>query len=98
MHGGVLASLIDTGLAHALMLDDEVLAVRERGGGIVSVDLRVKYFRPVTFGVVACESRIVRRGRQVVHLDSVATNEFGKEVARGDAIYLVVEAEQLRAR
>ena len=98
MHGGVIASLIDTGIAHALLLTDNFQRLREANGALVSVDLRVKFFRPVSEGRLVCESTVPRLGRQVIHAESIVTNEAGKEVARGDAIYLAVPGAQLQAR
>ena len=90
MHGGVIASLVDTGIAHALLLTDTYRQVMEHQGGIVSVDQRIKYFRPVTHGVVTCSTTIPRLGRHIIHGESTVVNEAGKEVARGDSIYMTV--------
>ncbi len=98
MHGGVIASLIDTGIAHALLLTEPFQRLRRENGALVSVDLRVKYLRPVSEGWITCESTVVRLGRQVIHAESVVTNEAGKEVARGDAIYLAVPGQQLQQK
>lgn len=95
LHGGVLASLIDTGIAHALLLTDRFSELRKRGGGVVTIDLRVKYFRPVSKAGVVCESTITRMGRKIIHAESVVTNDQDKEVARGDATYMWIEGEQL---
>ncbi|MBX7166639.1 MAG: PaaI family thioesterase [Pirellulales bacterium] len=95
MHGGVIASLIDTGIAHALLLTDAFREVAAVGGAIVSVDLRVKYLRPVSEGIIICESKIPRIGRQLFHAESVVVNAEGKEVARGDSIYMAVRPEKL---
>ena len=96
LHGGVVATLVDTGIAHALMLTDLQQQFMAEGGGIVSVDLRVKYLRPVSEGMITCESTIPRLGRQIVHGESIVKNAEGKEVARGDSIYMVVAGKQLR--
>jgi len=96
MHGGVIASVIDSGIAHALLMTDTFREVRRDGGALVSVDLRVKYFRPVSEAEVVCESKVVRLGRQIIHADSVVTNAEGKEVARGDATYMAVTGERLQ--
>jgi len=87
MHGGVIASLIDTGTAYALLLREEIQDALRDGGSLVTVDLRVKYLRPVADGIITCEARVIRMGRQIIHTDAVVTNEAGAEVARGDAIY-----------
>ncbi len=96
MHGGIIATLIDTGIAHALLLTEAFQEVAASGGGIVSVDLRVKYFRPVSEGKIICESKIPRMGRQLIHAESSVVNADGKEVARGDSIYMAVRPEQIR--
>lgn len=96
LHGGVMASVIDSGIAHALLLTDVFKELRERGGALVSVDLRVKYFRPVSDDEIVCESKVVRLGRQIIHAESVVTNPEGKEVARGDATYMAVSRDRLQ--
>lgn len=96
MHGGIVATLIDTGIAQALLMTDAFRKVAERGGSMVSVDLRIKYFRPVSSGIVTCESRIPRLGRHIIHGESTVTNEAGKEVARGDSIYMLIEPDHIR--
>lgn len=95
MHGGVISSLIDTGIAHALMMTDRLTELRREGGALVSVDLRVKFIRPVSSGTIACDAKIVRLGRQIVHAEAVVTGDEGKEVARGDAIYMAVPRSQI---
>lgn len=94
LHGGIVATLVDTGIAHALLLTDAVLESRKDGGYIVSVDLRIKYFRPVSAGELTCDSTITRTGRQLSHGESVVVNSDGKEVARGDSIYMIVRPER----
>jgi len=95
MHGGVIASVIDSGIAHALLLTERFQELRDEGGALVSVDLRVKYLRPVSEGEIVCESKVLRLGRQIIHAESVVTNGEGKEVARGDATYMAVTKARL---
>src|SRR5688572_8402043 len=89
MHGGVITTLVDTGIAHALMMTDRFAEVSSQGGALVSVDVRVKFLRPVSRGRIVCDSKVVRLGRQIVHAESVVTDDDGKEVARGDVTYMV---------
>lgn len=95
LHGGVMASLIDTGIAHSLLLTDRFQELREEGGAVVTVDLRVKFFRPVSRTTVICESKVTRLGRKIIHAEAVVVDAGGKDVARGDAIYMAVEGGQL---
>jgi acyl-CoA thioesterase len=96
MHGGVIASVIDTGIAHALLMTERFRELREERGALVSVDLRVKFLRPVSEGAIVCEARALRLGRQVIHADAVVTGPDEKEVARGDAIYMAVPGNRIR--
>jgi len=96
LHGGMIATLVDTGIAHALLLTELYRTLHAEGHRLVSVDLRVKYLRPVSEGVLSCESTIPRLGRNIIHGESIVRNEQGKEVARGDSIYMTVHGERLR--
>ncbi len=98
LHGGTIASLADTAIAHAILLTAPYREIHSSGGRIVSLDLRVKYLRPVSEGKIFCEARVIRQGRQIVHADAVVTNEQGKDVALGDSIYMLVRREQLTKR
>ncbi|MBL9124515.1 MAG: PaaI family thioesterase [Planctomycetaceae bacterium] len=95
MHGGMIASLIDTGIAHAILATEMFVALAKEGGHMVSVDLRVKYLRPVGEGVITCEAKIPRLGKHIIHGEAIVTNSEGKEVARGDSIYMTVQRSQL---
>jgi len=96
MHGGIIATLIDSGIAHAISPSEMFQELFAAGGSIVSVDLRVKYLRPVSEGWITCESTIPRFGRSIIHGESVVLNEAGKEVARGDSIYMAIGAERIQ--
>ena len=95
MHGGMVATLIDTGIAHAILATEEFGALAAEGGQMVSVDLRVKYLRPISEGLITCESKIPRMGKHIIHGESIVINSDGKEVARGDSIYMTVHRSQL---
>jgi uncharacterized protein (TIGR00369 family) len=94
----VIATLIDTGIAHALFMTDRFQELAARGGSIVSVDLRVKYLQPVSSGSIVCESTIVKLGRRLIHASSVVTHDTGREVALGDSIYMAVPGEDIQPK
>lgn len=93
MHGGVLATLIDVGFTQAMLMTDEYQAVRDTKGSMSSVDLRVKYLRPLTSGHATCEVRITHLGRRVAHGSAVVKNDEGKEIALGDTIVMITLGE-----
>ncbi|MEX0679170.1 MAG: PaaI family thioesterase [Pirellulales bacterium] len=98
IHGGAIASLVDTAIAHAILLTLPDVDSPTTGGRIVSVDLRLKYLRPVSEGQIFCDAHIVRAGRQIIHTAATVTNALGKEVALGDSIYMIVSGDQFRKR
>jgi uncharacterized protein (TIGR00369 family) len=89
LHGGVIATLIDAGISQAMLMTEEYQKVRETKGSMTSVDLRVKYLRPVTEGIVTCEARISHLGRRIGHANAVVTSADGKEIALGDSIIML---------
>jgi uncharacterized protein (TIGR00369 family) len=88
MHGGIIATLVDTGMAHSILLTEYNRRLHHGGGSIVSLDLRIKYFRPVPSGTIIATSTAPRLGSKIVHTESIVTNEQGKEVAKADAIFM----------
>jgi len=59
VHGGVIASLIDTASAFA------VATKLEPGERVTTTDLTIHYLRPVTEGEMRAKARIVRSGRRL---------------------------------
>jgi uncharacterized protein (TIGR00369 family) len=98
MHGGVIASLVDTSIAQSILLTPRYTEAHARGARIVSVDLRIKYLRPVSQGYIVCEARTPRVGRTISHSSAIVTDEAGHEVAYGDSIYMIVEGDRLKPK
>jgi uncharacterized protein (TIGR00369 family) len=90
VHGGVIATLIDTAIAQALLMTEEYQVVRDSRGGLVTVDLHVKYLRPASHGRLLCEAKIVHLGKRVMHAQAVVRNDQDKDIALGDATLMLV--------
>lgn len=58
VHGGAIASLIDTASAFA------ILAVIQENEKVTTTDLTIHYLRPVTLGRMVAHAKIVRAGRR----------------------------------
>lgn len=58
VHGGAIASLIDTASAFA------ILAVLQENEKVTTTDLTIHYLRPVTSGRMVAQAKIVRAGRR----------------------------------
>ncbi len=98
MHGGAIASLVDTAIAHSILLTPAYMEAHKQGGRIVSLDLRIKYLRPVSAGKIVCDARVTRLGRQIIHAVADVTDGEGKEIATGDSIYMLVAGDRLQKK
>lgn len=89
IHGGVLATLIDAGITQAMLMTDEYQRVRETKGAMTSVDLRVRYLRPLASGYATCEARIPHLGKRIGHASAVVTSDQGKDIALGESMLMI---------
>ena len=81
LHGGAIATLIDSAAASATRT---LRGVDEPPWlGLATTDMHVSYLAAVTDGEVTAEGRVLRAGRQVAFLDIEVRNEDGDLVARG---------------
>jgi uncharacterized protein (TIGR00369 family) len=78
MHGGILATLVDTAASAAVAAGDEYTA----GSSITTVDMTVQYLGPVTDRLVV-DASCTKRGRQLSFAEVVARNGDGQLVGRG---------------
>lgn len=81
-HGGVVATVIDSAMAIAIMA---LLAENER---TVTVDLTIHYLRPVTEGLAKASARVVRAGRKVITVSAELFDKDGKLAATAISTYL----------
>jgi uncharacterized protein (TIGR00369 family) len=77
MHGGVVASLIDSACAVAAIsrLPPEAYAT--------SVNLQVAYLKPVTGGRITARAECLRAGRRILFCEARVWDEAGQLVATG---------------
>jgi uncharacterized protein (TIGR00369 family) len=85
VHGGAIASLIDTASAFAVLTRIEVT---ER---VTTTDLTIHYLRPVTAGRMTATARIVRGGRRLFVLSVDVTNDANQLVATAVTTYIKIE-------
>jgi uncharacterized protein (TIGR00369 family) len=69
VHGGAVASLIDTAAAFAVLTQ---LEINER---VTTTDLTIHYLRPANSGRLTATARIVRTGRRLIVLSVEVTND-----------------------
>jgi uncharacterized protein (TIGR00369 family) len=82
VHGGAIASLIDSAMAFAII---PLLAEKER---TTTVDLTIHYLRPLTEGVAKSSARVVRAGRRVIVVSAEVLDHKERLVATAVSTYL----------
>ena len=82
LHGGAVASLLDTAAAFA------VHTLLEPGATTVTIDLTLHFLRPVTSGRVEARARVLREGRRVVIIVVEVTDQTGVLTATATTTYL----------
>ena len=88
VHGGAVASLIDTAAAFA------VVTLLEPGERVTTTDLTIHYLRPITSGHLTATARIVRGGRRLFVLAVQVTNDDEVLVATAVTGYIKLQNNQ----
>jgi uncharacterized protein (TIGR00369 family) len=83
LHGGVVASLIDTAASYAVMA--------RTGRSLATVDMRVDYHKPAIGAQYRIEGSIVRVGRTFATADARMYGEQGALLASGRAVLMHVD-------
>ncbi len=83
--GGVLATLADEAMAHL------VIANLEPGQKTATVEMAVRYFRPVINTGLAAEAVLVSRGRRILSLEASVTDDQARLVAKAQASFFILE-------
>lgn len=84
VHGGAIASLIDTASAFAVLTQIEV------DQRVTTTDLTIHYLRPVTAGRMTATARIVRGGRRLFVLTVDVMNDQQTLVATAVTTYIKI--------
>jgi len=84
VHGGAIASLIDTAAAFAVLTQ---IDLNER---VTTTDLTIHYLRPITSGRMTAAARVIRGGRRLFVLTVEVTNEAGSLIATAMTTYIKI--------
>ena len=82
VHGGVIASLIDSATAFAIL---PLLNPDER---TTTVDLTISYLRPLVAGVVVARAKVLRAGRRMIATSAELFDDDGKLAATALSTYI----------
>src|SRR5262249_20841115 len=82
MHGGAIASLIDTAVAGA------IASVSEPGDRFTTVEMKVNYLSPIKEGKVIADARLIKTGRRVIVGDCDVSDARGTLAAKALVTYI----------
>lgn len=90
VHGGVLATLIDTATFWAgfLRLPEDA--------GLVNVDLKLNYLKAVVGGRLRAEGECLRAGRQISYTTASVYDASGELVAHGTSTLMALPGKGLK--
>ncbi len=90
LHGGAIASLIDTTGAMAAWTTAKILSPRYFGS---TVGINVNYLSAVIGEDAFAEGQVMKRGKEIIYTDVRVTNAAGKLLAQGTVVYRIIERE-----
>ena len=86
VHGGVVFTLVDTAMGRATM------SVLDEGRICASIEVAVRYLRPINGGRLVATASVLRAGRRIVHLEGrVTVDGDDRPVAVVQASFAVLE-------
>ena len=90
VHGGVIATLIDTATFWAgfMRLPEDA--------GLVNVDLKLNYLKAVSRGQLRAEGTCLRAGRQLSYTEARVFDEAGELVAHGTSTLMALPGKGLQ--
>jgi acyl-CoA thioesterase len=84
VHGGVLFTMVDTAMGKATM------SVLAEGQLCASIEVQMRFLRPVSRGRLEADAAVIRRGRKIIHLEARVRDRDGVLVATGAGTFAVV--------
>ena len=82
VHGGAIASLIDSAAAYA------VIPLLNQNETATTIDLTVSYVRPLRTGVATASAKVLRAGGRIIVISAEVLDNDGNLAATGLTTYL----------
>lgn len=92
VHGGVISTLIDTATFWAVYM-----RIPE-GSGLVNIDLKLNYLRPVENGILTAEGHAIRSGNSISYAETNVLNEKRELIAHGTSTLMTLPGKGLKLR
>ncbi|MBS1849205.1 MAG: PaaI family thioesterase [Actinobacteria bacterium] len=83
-HGAVLFAMVDTAMGAATM------SMLDEGLVCASIDVQLRFLRPVAEGRVVADAAVVKLGRRIVHLEARVLDDADRVVAMATGAFAVI--------
>ncbi len=90
VHGGVLATLVDTATFWSVFLK------LPEDAGLVNIDLKLNYLKSVSSGVMTAQGRCIRAGRSINYAEASIKDKEGNLIAHGTSTLMVLPGKGIR--
>ena len=88
IHGGVIASLMDSAIAVA------VNQQLDTGEGASTVEMKINYLRPANEGKLWAQGKLIQKGRKIIVGQGEIKDDAGQIVAFGTATFMVTQVNR----
>ena len=90
VHGGVLATLIDTATFWSVFLR------LPEDASLVNIDLKLNYLKSISTGIMTAQGRCIRAGRTINYAEASIKDKEGTLVAHGTSTLMVLPGKGIR--
>ena len=90
VHGGVLATLIDTATFWSVFLR------LPEDAGLVNIDLKLNYLKSISSGLIIAQGRCIRAGRTINYAEASVKDKEGNLIAHGTSTLMVLPGKGIR--
>jgi uncharacterized protein (TIGR00369 family) len=90
VHGGVLATLIDTATFWSVFLR------LPEDAGLVNIDLKLNYLKSISTGLMTAQGRCIRAGRTINYAEASVKDKEGNLIAHGTSTLMVLLGKGIR--
>jgi len=90
VHGGVMATLVDTATFWSVFLR------LPEDAGLVNIDLKLNYLKSISTGMMTTQGRCIRAGRSISYAEARVKDENGNILAHGTSTLMVMPGKGIR--
>jgi uncharacterized protein (TIGR00369 family) len=94
IHGGVLLTLLDTAMGHAIA---SLAGVRETVAGAATMQFSCQFLNAPAGQILYASGKVSRLGRSSAFIEGVLRDDRGTEVARAHGVWRVWRLEERRS-